>query len=63
MGCNCNKKTGNWFNLEWVTDKAQKVANIKQSAQIVYKNIEGYSFIDADLYHGTAEIKRLDPVE
>lgn len=63
MGCGCNKKTENWFNLEWVIDKAQKMANIKQSSQVVFKNIEGYSFIDAELYKGTAEIKRLDPVE
>ena len=57
MGCNCNKKTENWFNLEWVIDKATKICIIKELDQIVFKDVEGFSFIDAHLYKGANKVK------
>ena len=59
MGCKCNQKSDNWYNLEWVITTAQKMANIKQVNQVVFKTKEGYSFTDADEYRGVTVEKLL----
>ena len=61
MGCNCNKKPDHWSDLEWVSGMAQKMADIKQSSQVVYRENGGYIFIDEEEYRGTASIVILEP--
>lgn len=52
MGCGCNKQTKNWKNIQWVIDKAQKIADIKQSNQVIYQYEGSFMFNDEDTFRG-----------
>ena len=52
MGCNCNQPSELWGNLDKVKDLAQKMANIKQCNQVVFRTQNGYMFNDEETFKG-----------
>jgi hypothetical protein len=61
MGCGCNQPSDYWRDLEWVKATAQKVADIKQSEQTVFKVSTGYLFNDSETYKGTEIVCIIQP--
>lgn len=61
MACKCNQPSENWWDIEFVKKLAQKVANIKDSEQTIFKTKNGYLFNDTETYYGNDAIIVVKP--
>ena len=52
MGCKCNQPSDTWSNYDKVVEMAQRMANLKQCNQVVFRTINGYMFNDEETFRG-----------